>query len=107
MSIYLKQIEQLIALQKVDDEIHTIKLELEGAPKEVESLRARFADAGDDELAAADLAALVDQVGDGLEGIGEGDRRDRLGFLPKRILDQVCRVAHGRFNVRRAGASQL
>ena len=45
LSLYLKQIEQLISLQKVDDEIHGIKQELEGAPKEVESLRARFAEA--------------------------------------------------------------
>lgn len=44
MSLYLKQIEQLISLQKVDDEIHLIKQELESAPREVESLRARFTD---------------------------------------------------------------
>ncbi len=44
MSLYLKQIEQLISLQKVDDEIHGIKVELENAPKELESLRGRFAD---------------------------------------------------------------
>ena len=44
MSLYLKQIEQLISLQKVDDEIHAIKKELSGAPEELESLRARFAD---------------------------------------------------------------
>ena len=62
MSIYLKQIEQLIALQKVDDEIHTIKLELEGAPKEVESLRARFADAAEQRSRHQDkMAHLRDQ----------------------------------------------
>jgi predicted nucleic acid-binding Zn-ribbon protein len=42
LSLYLKQIEQLISLQKVDDEIHEIKKELAGAPQELESLRARF-----------------------------------------------------------------
>ena len=42
MSLYLKQIEQLISLQKVDDEIHTVKLELDNAPQELENLRARF-----------------------------------------------------------------
>ena len=47
MSLYLKQIEQLISLQKVDDEIHGIKQELEGAPREVENLRARFAETAD------------------------------------------------------------
>jgi predicted nucleic acid-binding Zn-ribbon protein len=44
LSLYLKQIEQLISLQKVDDEIHAIRQELENAPKELESLRARHAD---------------------------------------------------------------
>lgn len=44
MSHYLDQIKRLIALQKVDDEIHVIKLELENAPQELESLRARYAD---------------------------------------------------------------
>lgn len=44
MSLYLKQIEQLISLQKVDDEIHGIKKELSGAPRELEALRARFAE---------------------------------------------------------------
>ena len=42
MSLYLKQIELLISLQKVDDEIHEIKKELAGAPQELERLRARF-----------------------------------------------------------------
>jgi len=44
LSLYLKQIELLISLQKVDDEIHEIKKELAGAPQELESLRARFAE---------------------------------------------------------------
>ena len=44
MSLYLKQIELLISLQKVDDEIHDIKKELAGAPQELESLRVRFAE---------------------------------------------------------------
>lgn len=42
MSIYLKQIEQLVALQKVDDEIFAITSTLKNAPKEVESLQQRF-----------------------------------------------------------------
>ncbi len=44
MSLYLKQIEQLISLQKVDDEIHAIRQELESAPRELESLRTQFAE---------------------------------------------------------------
>lgn len=47
MSLYLKQIEQLICLQKVDDEIHHIKNELEGAPQELENLRMRYAEVSD------------------------------------------------------------
>ena len=47
MSLYLKQIEQLICLQKVDDEIHIIRKELEGAPQELENLRMRFAEVSD------------------------------------------------------------
>ena len=62
LSLYLKQIEQLISLQKVDDEIHSIKQELESAPKEVESLRARFADAVEQRSRQQDkMAHLRDQ----------------------------------------------
>ncbi len=43
MSLYLKQIEQLVALQKVDDAIHSVKTELKLAPQELESLEGRFA----------------------------------------------------------------
>jgi predicted nucleic acid-binding Zn-ribbon protein len=42
---YLKQIELLRSLQKVDDEIHTIRKELEAAPQELEDLRRRFTEA--------------------------------------------------------------
>ncbi len=42
MSLYLKQIEQLVALQKVDDAIHAVKTELELAPLELEELEGRF-----------------------------------------------------------------
>ncbi len=43
MSLYLKQIEQLVALQKVDDEIYVIRKDLNNAPKEIEGLRSSFA----------------------------------------------------------------
>lgn len=43
MSLYLNQIAQLVALQRVDDEIHAIDQELEKAPREVQALRAEFA----------------------------------------------------------------
>ena len=62
MSLYLKQIEQLISLQKVDDEIHGIKQELESAPKEVENLRARFAETTEQRSRQQDkMAHLRDQ----------------------------------------------
>ncbi len=40
--MYLKQIEQLVVLQKVDDEIVLLEEELKTAPEEVSSLEARF-----------------------------------------------------------------
>ncbi|GAB7080418.1 zinc ribbon domain-containing protein [Megalodesulfovibrio paquesii] len=43
MSLYLKQIEQLVALQRVDSEIIAIKKGMEAAPLEVEALREEFA----------------------------------------------------------------
>jgi predicted nucleic acid-binding Zn-ribbon protein len=41
--LYLNQIAQLVALQRVDDEIFLIDQETEKAPREVEALRADFA----------------------------------------------------------------
>lgn len=62
MSLYLKQIEQLISLQKVDDEIHTIQMELDSAPQELESLRARHsATAAQRTLQQDKMAHLRDQ----------------------------------------------
>ncbi len=42
MNIYLQQIEQLLKLQRVDDEIHSVKQELQKAPLELNNLRDRF-----------------------------------------------------------------
>lgn len=42
MSLYLKQIEQLVELQKVDDQIHIIRKDLTNAPKEIEELKNAF-----------------------------------------------------------------
>lgn len=44
MSIYLKQIEQLVALQHHDNEIVDLQVELQEAPKEVEVLEAEYAE---------------------------------------------------------------
>jgi predicted nuclease with TOPRIM domain len=40
--MYLKQIEQLVVLQKVDDEIVLLEEELKTAPAEVSALEERF-----------------------------------------------------------------
>ncbi len=44
VSLYLEQIRQLVSLQRVDDAIHNIQVELDQAPKELEALKSRFAD---------------------------------------------------------------
>ncbi|MDR1359489.1 MAG: C4-type zinc ribbon domain-containing protein [Deltaproteobacteria bacterium] len=62
MSLYLKQIEQLISLQKVDDEIHSIRQDLDNAPKELETLRAGLAEITEENLRHQDkMAHLRDQ----------------------------------------------
>ncbi len=43
MSLYLKQIEQLVAVQRVDDAIYAVKKELELAPQELDTLEQRYA----------------------------------------------------------------
>ena len=47
MSLYLEKIKQLVALQKIDDEIFAIRTDIESAPKEVEELRGRFSVLGE------------------------------------------------------------
>ncbi|MDR1945661.1 MAG: C4-type zinc ribbon domain-containing protein [Desulfovibrio sp.] len=62
MNHYLKQINLLRSLQKVDDEIHEIRNELEAAPKEVEALRARYEDTALNRERQQDkMAHLLDQ----------------------------------------------
>lgn len=62
MSRYLKQIEQLVDLQKVDDAIHTVKTELKKAPQELESLEQRFNTADEQRNKVLDkLAHIHDQ----------------------------------------------
>lgn len=43
MSLYLEQIRQLVALQRVDDQIHDIKTALNSAPAKRDALRQKFA----------------------------------------------------------------
>lgn len=42
MSLYLEQIRQLVALQKVDDAIHSVKQDLKSAPLAVEDLEKNY-----------------------------------------------------------------
>lgn len=42
MSIYLEQIRQLVALQRVDDAIHSAKNALDSAPRELDALQQKF-----------------------------------------------------------------
>lgn len=42
-AVYLDQIQQLVELQKVDDEIFAVRQELEAAPRQLEDLERRFA----------------------------------------------------------------
>ncbi|MDD6181277.1 MAG: zinc ribbon domain-containing protein [Desulfovibrionaceae bacterium] len=44
MSVYLKQIKQLVELQKVDDVIYSVRKELQEAPQELKALEERFAE---------------------------------------------------------------
>ena len=91
MSLYLKQIEQLISLQKVDDEIHDIKKELDGAPKELEDLRARFAEA------TAQCTLQQDKMSH------LRDQEKRLGF---EIEDDSARIKKSKSKLMTAGNSK-
>ena len=91
LSLYLKQIEQLISLQKVDDEIHDIKKELDSAPKELEDLRARFAEATTQRSLQQDKMAHL------------RDQEKRLGF---EIEDDSARIKKSKSKLMTAGNSK-
>lgn len=77
MSLYLKQIEQLISLQKVDDEIHTVRQELACAPDELNKLRGRYAEAAEQLVGQQDKVAHL---------------RDQEKRLDMEIEDDVVRI---------------
>ena len=91
MSLYLKQIEQLIALQKVDDKIHGIKQELDSAPKEVENLRARFTEISEQRNRQQDKMAHL------------RDQEKRLGI---EIEDDSVRIKKSKGKLMTAGNSK-
>ncbi len=91
MSLYLEQIEQLISLQKVDDEIHAIRQELESAPQELESLRARF----------AELSTQRDRQADKMAHLHEQEKR-----LGVEIEDDSMRIRKSKSKLMTAGNSK-
>jgi Zn-ribbon protein, possibly nucleic acid-binding len=88
LSLYLKQIEQLICLQKVDDEIHTIKQELGSAPQELENLRMRFAEVTDQRNYQQDKMSHL------------RDQEKRLGF---EIEDDTARIRKSKSKLMNVG----
>lgn len=91
MSHYLKQIEQLVDLQKVDDSIHAVKSELQNAPKELQALEYNF----------AAINANRDRILDKLSHIEEQQRRLNLeisedGDLIKKSKNKLMQVGNTR-----------
>ena len=91
MSLYLKQIEQLVELQKVDDQIHVIRKDLTSAPKEIEELRGRF-DAASEEMA---------RIQDKLEHLREQEKR-----LFQEIEDDAARIKKSKSKLMMVGNSK-
>ncbi len=88
MSLYIEQIAQLVALQKVDDVIHAVKNELEQAPREVEELEQRF----------AVLAEQRTKILDKLEHLHEQQRRLALD-----IDDDATRIKKSKSKLMQVG----
>jgi uncharacterized protein len=58
--MYLKQIEQLVVLQKVDDEIVILERELETAPREIAELEAGVTEVEDEKAAMDDKISYLE-----------------------------------------------
>ncbi|MDR2050581.1 MAG: C4-type zinc ribbon domain-containing protein [Deltaproteobacteria bacterium] len=91
MSNYLKQIEQLVELQKVDDRIHLIRKDLTNAPKEIEKLKADFQ--------AAEKERIY--ISDKLEQLKEQEKRLNLD-----IDDDESRIKKSRGKLMQVGNSR-
>lgn len=91
MSLYLKQIEQLVSLQKVDDEIHTVRQELACAPEELNKLRGRYAEATEQ------LAGQQDKV---------AHLRDQEKRLDMEIEDDSARIKKSKSKLMGVGNSK-
>jgi len=79
LSLYIDQIAQLVALQRVDDEIFIIEQEIEKAPREVESLRIEFA------ALQAEKAHLDDKM------IHLREQAKRIDFDIDKDLDKISK----------------
>jgi predicted nucleic acid-binding Zn-ribbon protein len=88
VSLYIQQIAQLVALQKVDDALHSIKSELEQAPQEVSSLEPRFVVLEDER------AKLLDK----LEHLQEQQKR-----LAIEIEDDATRIKKSKSKLMQVG----
>jgi predicted nucleic acid-binding Zn-ribbon protein len=87
----LKQIEQLVELQKVDDQIHAIRKELINAPKEIEDLKKDFKQLEEERAG----------VQDKLEHLREQEKR-----LHMDIEDDVTRIKKSKSKLMLVGNSK-
>jgi hypothetical protein len=71
--MYLKQIEQLVILQKVDDEILLLQQEIQNAPKELAELEARYQELLDQKDVLDDKIQVLKKQKDLLDGEIESD----------------------------------
>jgi predicted nucleic acid-binding Zn-ribbon protein len=87
----LKQIEQLVELQKVDDQIHLIRKDLTSAPKEIEDLRVLF------NTAEEERARILDK----LEHLREQEKRLNLD-----IEDDATKIKKSKSKLMMVGNSK-
>lgn len=91
MSLYLKQIEQLISLQKIDDEIHTIQQVLTEVPLEYKKLQDKL----------VEITAKRDHQADKMAHLHEQEKR--LGI---EIADESARIKKSKNKMMTAGNSK-
>lgn len=91
MSLYLKQIEQLAALQKIDDEIMQLNAFLKNAPLELERMQARSSELQD---AVKELNEKIAQI------VGQRDQLDRdiedAGLKIKKSKNKLMMVSNSK-----------
>ena len=88
MSLYIKQIAQLVALQKMDDAVYSTQQKLDQAPREVQDLEQRF----------AVLEEQRTKILDKLEHLHEQERR-----LAVEIDDDATRIKKSKSKLMQVG----